>query len=177
MRCTYFGKYQSVAKTKHPKLRSRKVSKTCPSLIKIKITDDGIQVTWCKTHIGHEFQARNLNLNPIERDWLKSCFESSLTNKQIVRKVKLMATERVNIGGNFDRLHYLQPGDLKYYRKKFGFQPFKMLHTDDLTSVTLIVEELKNDSDVVILFYKPVGTEYKESIFKLVNILNDMKID
>lgn len=168
-RCCHYGNYSSVVDPwkvqRHSKDgETKKLGKICPARIKAKNLGERIEVEWCKTHHGHGLNTSNHQISKIDLKWLEECFTFGLTNKQIRKKVLTSAAKDIEQNKELSRVHYLTADQIRYYRRKYNQQTHIMLDKDDMKSVSLLIQQLNQEKQTRILYFKQQSEESK-SVF------------
>lgn len=100
--CNRSGYYVSKARTrkKLKKQGSRKINGRCPASMNVTVNPDSTyDVRFVKTHVGHNFDIKHLDLSEKDRELIVQKLESGLTKKDIIKQIRL-AVEQHNTISN-----------------------------------------------------------------------------
>lgn len=89
--CNRSGYYVSKARTRKAlkKQGSRKINGRCPASMNVTInTDSTYDVRFVKTHVGHNFELKHLDLSDKDRDLIVQKLESGITKKEIIKQIR-----------------------------------------------------------------------------------------
>lgn len=96
--CNRSGYYVSKARTRKAlkKQGSRKINGRCPASMNVTVNPDlTYDVRFVKTHVGHNFDIKHLDLSEKDRELIVQKLESGLTKKDIIKQIRL-AVEQHN---------------------------------------------------------------------------------
>ena len=105
-----------------------------------------------KTHYGHSPSLGHLRISESDKLEIAGKLAQGITFERILDDV------RDNLGERFDRIHLLTRKDITNIERSFGLRTTQR-HTDDATSVRLLVEEMDDKDGTPVLFYKPQGEQ------------------
>lgn len=98
--CNRSGYYVSKARTQKAlkKQGSRKINGRCPASMIVTINpDSGYDVRFVKTHVGHDFELKHIDLSDKDRDLIVQKITAGLTKKDIIRQLRSnAANEQAN---------------------------------------------------------------------------------
>lgn len=96
--CNRSGYYVSKARTRKAlkKQGSRKINGRCPASMNVTVNpDSSYDVRFVKTHVGHDFEVKHLDLSDKDRDLIVQKLCSGVTKKEIIKQIRL-AIEQQN---------------------------------------------------------------------------------
>lgn len=100
--CNRSGYYVSKARTRKAlkKQGSRKINGRCPASMNVTVNPDTTyDVRFVKTHVGHNFDIKHLDLSEKDRKLIVQKLESGLTKKDIIKQLRL-AVDQHNTAAN-----------------------------------------------------------------------------
>lgn len=89
--CNRSGYYVSKARTRKAlkKQGSRKINGRCPASMNVTInTDSTLDVKFIKTHVGHDFELKHLDLSDKDRELIVQKLVSGVTKKEIIKQLR-----------------------------------------------------------------------------------------
>mgnify|MGYP003729617393 CR=1 FL=1 len=89
--CNRSGYYVSKARTRKAlkKQGSRKINGRCPASMNVTINPDSTyDVRFVKTHVGHSFELKHLDLSDKDRDLIVQKLVSGVTKKDIIKQIR-----------------------------------------------------------------------------------------
>lgn len=92
--CNRSGYYVSKARTQKAlkKQGSRKINGRCPASMNVTIKEDSTyDVRFIKTHVGHDFDLKHLDLSEKDRDLIIRKLTSGVTKREIIRQIRSTA--------------------------------------------------------------------------------------
>ena len=160
--CNRSGTYDPKGKGKRQiKVQgSSKMGFYCTSYIKTRLSlETGeVEAEICETHQGHEAELGHLKIAEETRRDIAYMLSKGLSEKSILDKIRDNFTEGIN------RDHLITTMDIKNISRKYNISGIQR-HTNDQTSVALLVEELRS------LDYNPIV------IFKIQGIEQSIELD
>lgn len=94
--CNRSGYYISKARTQKAlkKQGSRKINGRCPASINVTIAEDSTHhVRFIKTHVGHDFSLKHLDLSEKDRDLIINKLAAGLTKKDIIKQIRSASSD------------------------------------------------------------------------------------
>lgn len=95
--CNRSGYYVSKARTRKAlkKQGSRKINGRCPASMNVTVNPDSTyDVRFVKTHVGHDFELKHLDLSDKDRDLIVQKLVSGVTKREIIKQIRGSATEQ-----------------------------------------------------------------------------------
>lgn len=89
--CNRSGYYVSKARTRKAlkKQGSRKINGRCPASINVTVSEDfTYDVKFVKTHVGHNFDVKHLDLSLKDRDFIVQKLEAGITKREIIKQIR-----------------------------------------------------------------------------------------
>lgn len=89
--CNRSGYYVSKARTQKAlkKQGSRKINGRCPASMNVTLNPDSTyDVRFVKTHVGHDFEVRHLDISDKDRNFIVEKLVSGLTKKEIIKQIR-----------------------------------------------------------------------------------------
>lgn len=154
--CNRSGYYKKKSQGKHhTKLQgTSKLNAYCTAAIVVtQVTKDDkeiIQAQICKTHYGHQLSLGHLRLQKSQRQAIASQLAQGITPQHVLDKI------RDSVHNKFERIHLITKKDIRNVERSFGWCGSER-HRDDVTSVSLWVEEMKQSDSNPVLMYKAQG--------------------
>lgn len=90
--CNRSGNFVSKAKTQKSikKQGSRKINGRCPAAITLTYNhDSSLKVKFIKTHVGHDFELKHLDLSEKDRDLIVRKLASGITKRELIKQIRL----------------------------------------------------------------------------------------
>ena len=129
------------------------------SLTANRLDDGSVVIDICDTHYSHTLSLGHLYLSNVIRKEIATKLSEGVTIDRILNDVC------DNVSTDFKRSHILTKRDIHNIEKAFSLKGLER-HTDNATSVALLVEELKqNDKESPVLLYKQQGKCLKDHPF------------
>lgn len=94
--CNRSGYYISKARTRKAlkKQGSRKINGRCPASMNVTINSDSTyDVKFIKSHVGHNFELKHLDLSDKDRDLIVQKLVSGVTKKEIIKQLRSAADQ------------------------------------------------------------------------------------
>lgn len=89
--CNRSGYYVSKARTRKAlkKQGSRKINGRCPASMNVTVNKDSTyDVKFVKTHVGHNFDVKHLDLSLKDRDFIVQKLEAGITKREIIKQIR-----------------------------------------------------------------------------------------
>lgn len=89
--CNRSGYYMSKARTRKAlkKQGSRKINGRCPASMNVTLnTDQTYDVRFVKTHVGHDFELKHLDISDKDRNLIVQKLVSGLTKREIIKQIR-----------------------------------------------------------------------------------------
>lgn len=89
--CNRSGYYVSKARTRKAlkKQGSRKINGRCPASMNVTVNEDlSYDVRFVKTHVGHNFDVKHLDLSLKDRDLIVQKLEAGITKREIIKQLR-----------------------------------------------------------------------------------------
>ncbi|KAF0688406.1 SWIM-type domain-containing protein, partial [Aphis craccivora] len=133
---------------------SCKIDQCCPSFIRIEVTDNNIDVTYCKTHLGHQNDIKFLPIPSSVQGTIADKIINGVPSNVIIDQI------RDNFDNKIEKKNIITRKDVYNISTKFGLLHKYKLHDIDALSLDLQVKRFAESSSNPIVFYKTQGTEY-----------------
>lgn len=154
--CNRSGHYTPKdSRQRHLKIQgSRKINSRCPATIKVHIDQEMVNVCYNKTHIGHKFELKHLNVHPTDRKLIAGYISMGLSKRSILEKIRSSWSEE-----NFHRIHLTGALDLRNISRDFNLDINVKRDANDLVSVESWIKEMQSSDSDPILFYQEPSDE------------------
>ncbi|XP_029348723.1 uncharacterized protein LOC103311925 [Acyrthosiphon pisum] len=133
---------------------SCKINQCCPSFIRIVVTDNNVNVTYCKTHHGHQNDIKFFPIPSSVQETIADKIKNGVTPNAIIDQI------RDNFDNKIEKKNIITTKDVYNISTKFVLLHKYKLHDIDALSADLQVKRFANSSSNPIVFYKTQGTEY-----------------
>ncbi|KAL4130861.1 hypothetical protein QTP88_008240 [Uroleucon formosanum] len=136
---------------------SCKIDQYCPSFIRTVVGMINIEVTYCKTHLGHQNEIRFLPISTVVQETIAGKIESGIPPNVIIDQF------RNETNYNIEKKNIITRKDIYNISAQFGLLHKYKLHDVDAISVDLQVKRFAQNSNKSlnpIILYKTQGTEY-----------------
>ncbi|XP_044747120.1 uncharacterized protein LOC123310233 isoform X5 [Coccinella septempunctata] len=131
---------------------SIKISGFCPSRIRVKICNTGVDVKFVETHVGHDDLLRSKHLTKDQQEMIASKLAAGVTKERILEDARTIT------GNKLERINVLKRADLAYIIRKFNIE--KRRHDDDMVATTLKVKEWNSQGKNYVFLFKQIGETY-----------------
>lgn len=148
--CNRSGNYNPpTSRQRYLKMQgSRKINSRCPSMMRVHLKGNTVQVFYTKTHVGHKIELKHLNVHPTDRKLIAGYISMGLSKQFILEKIRSSWSEE-----NFHRIHLAGPTDLKNISRDFKIDIDVKRDANDLISVESWIKEMQSsDSDPILLY-------------------------
>ncbi|KAK6060253.1 hypothetical protein COOONC_02093 [Cooperia oncophora] len=148
-RCSRAIPFPSYTVTQGP--RSKKSVPYCTAFLRVSEESNGISVTYCNQHCGHELQPAQLSIDKNDESYIVSMLKTGFSANQILKKIRMEYRSKEK-----DRLYYTTAKDIRNIAVRHKIEPGRK-HELDLKSVEIRVEEGSVDDGIHI--YAPAKEE------------------
>ncbi|XP_072400207.1 uncharacterized protein [Diabrotica undecimpunctata] len=159
--CNRSGYYSPSVQNRTRYLKTQgtnKINSFCPAAMILQITESGkCTCKFTKSHIGHSNDLGHIYLSPLERKMCAEKIASKVAFSDILDQVRDSVCD-----SKLDRLHLLTRKDLNNIEKSYNLCSEAVRHQNDATSVEAWVNEMKQEDNMCVLFYKPQDTVVEE---------------
>ncbi|XP_050310525.1 uncharacterized protein LOC126746346 [Anthonomus grandis grandis] len=159
--CNRSGDYNPSLQNRKRHLKTQgtnKINGTCPAGITLSGGDD---IKWTckiiKNHVGHNKDLGHLNLSSLERKICAEKIASKVHFQVILNDIRDSVSD-----SKLQRLHLLTRKDLFNIEKSYNLCSEVIRHNNDATSVQAWINEIKEEGNMCILFYKFQDTVIEE---------------
>jgi len=155
--CTYYCNRSSHIKVvsngkgirNEKKLGSIRLKHVCTSRVKVVEDNDGLHVTYHKTH-SHGVEPGRIGLTSPQKRNIARKVEEGVPKQLVLQKLRGEATEL-----NRARLGNMQ--DIYNIARKYNLNSEVRLDENDARSLHLTIQQLRNEGDEGVFLYKPSG--------------------
>ena len=162
--CNRSGKYvPKGAGSRQLKLQgSCKIGNACSGYMKAHqdIDSDAVHVEYCSHHHNHEIQLAHLTMDAQLRAKIATKLHEGVSEKKILDEI------RDNVTSSIGREHLISIQDIQNIGRQYNVEGVQR-HQNDLQSVDIWVEEMRNESYNPILLYKTQGVEQGNDVDNL----------
>lgn len=134
---------------------TKKIDGFCPAYIYKQNVGDKIQVSFMKTHVGHENELSHVNISPSKKVEIASKLAQKIPKRDILNNIRDSFD-----GKELQRTHIITLKDISNIAEKYNLKDYKRDQSDGI-SVDVIVNEKQSE----VLYYKPQDSIDPSNIF------------
>ncbi|GFV78777.1 MULE domain-containing protein [Trichonephila clavipes] len=130
---------------------SAKIGISCPAVIKVRQSTENVVVHYFSKHQNHETQLEHLRLSESDRTAIAGKLKEGVSKKFFLQDIR----EEITVDSG--RKMLIEKKDIHNIKRDFNINGYVKRHEIDAVSVKLWTEEMKNNGENCIVYFKEQG--------------------